>query len=194
MRDVDGDGVDELYVAVEAKTEGSGAATRIVEPVAILRFDADTDPKARNVIATLDDRLTRFLTAGDVDGDGKKEMVAAGFRSGLWLLRPGADPKGAWQIQQIDRRLVGLRARGAADRPRRRRQRRTLRRERRPGRGAPLRVAQRRLREGGHPHPQARRLGVHLEPDAGPRRAGAVAAPIPRSPEGRWRAEIRKLG
>jgi hypothetical protein len=108
VRDVDGDGVDELYVAVEAKTEGSGAATRIVEPVAILRFDADTDPKARNVIATLDDRLTRFLTAGDVDGDGKKEMVAAGFKSGLWLLRPGADPKGAWQIQQIDRASSGF--------------------------------------------------------------------------------------
>ncbi len=95
-------------MAVEAKTEGSGAATRIVEPVEILRFDADTDPKARNVIATLDDRLTRFLTAGDVDGDGKKEMVAAGFKSGLWLLRPDADPKGAWQIQQIDRNSSGF--------------------------------------------------------------------------------------
>jgi len=108
VRDLDGDGTDELYVAVEAKTEGSGAATRIVEPVEIRRFDADTDPQARNVVATLDDRLTRFLTAGDVDGDGKKEMVAAGFRSGLWLLRPGADPKGAWQIQQIDRNSSGF--------------------------------------------------------------------------------------
>ena len=100
--DVDGDGRDELYVSVEASTSGSGAATQIVEPVEILRFDADTDPKAHNVIATLDDRLTRFLTAGDIDGDGKKEMVAAGFKSGLWLLRPGADPKGKWNIQQID--------------------------------------------------------------------------------------------
>jgi len=106
--DIDGDGRDELYVAVEAKTEGSGAATRIVDPVEIRRFDADTDPKARNVVATLDDRLTRFLTAGDVDGDGNKEIVAAGFKSGLWLLRPGGDPKGAWQIQQIDRNSSGF--------------------------------------------------------------------------------------
>lgn len=108
VRDIDGDGRDELYVAVEATTEGSGPATRIVEPVEILRFDADTDPRARNVVATLDDRFTRFLTAGDVDGDGKKEVVAAGFKSGLWLLRPGADPKGAWQIQQIDRNSSGF--------------------------------------------------------------------------------------
>jgi len=108
VRDVDGDGRDELYVSVEARTEGSGASTRIVEPVEILRFDAGDDPKARHVIATLDDRLTRFLTAGDVDGDGKKEMVAAGFKSGLWLLRPGADPKGKWEIQQIDANSSGF--------------------------------------------------------------------------------------
>jgi hypothetical protein len=106
--DVDGDGRDELYVAVEARTEGSGAATRIVEPVEILRFDADTDPKARNVIATIDDRLLRFLTTGDIDGDGKKEMVAAGFKSGLWLLRPGANPKEKWQLQQLDRNSSGF--------------------------------------------------------------------------------------
>jgi hypothetical protein len=106
--DVDGDGRDELYVAVEAHTEGSGAATRIVEGVEIRRFDADTDPKARNAIATLDDRLTRFLTAGDLDGDGKKEMVAAGFKSGLWLLRPGADPKAKWDVQQIDKNSSGF--------------------------------------------------------------------------------------
>jgi len=108
VRDVDGDGRDELYVAVEAHTEGKGAQARIVEPVEILRFDAGSDPKAHTVIATLDDRLTRFLTAGDVDGDGKKEMVAAGFKSGLWLLRPGADAKGKWEVTQIDAKSSGF--------------------------------------------------------------------------------------
>ena len=175
--DIDGDGRDELYVSVEASTSGSGAATRIVEPVEIRRYDADTDPKARNVIATLDDRLTRFLTAGDVDGDGKKEMVAAGFKSGLWLLRPGERSEGQVERPADRRGLVGLRARRAADRSRRRRDRRALRRERRPGRGAPLRLEGRPLRERGDPHPQAGRLRVHLEPDAGPGRAGPVASP-----------------
>ena len=74
----------------------------LVAPVEIRRYDADTPPNAGSVIATLDDRLSRFLTAGDLDGDGKKEMVAATFSSGLWLLRPGADPKGAWTAQLID--------------------------------------------------------------------------------------------
>jgi hypothetical protein len=60
------------------------------------------------VIATIDDRLTRFLTAGDVDGDGKKELVAAAFSSGLWLLRPGADPKSAWRVESIDRDSGGF--------------------------------------------------------------------------------------
>jgi hypothetical protein len=108
VKDVDGDGRDELYVAVEAHTEGTGAATRIVEPVEIRRYDAGSDPTSRTVIATLEDRLCRFLTAGDVDGDGKKEMVAAGFKSGLWLLRPGADPKGAWKVEQIDASSSGF--------------------------------------------------------------------------------------
>ena len=108
VRDVDGDGRDELYVAVEARTEGTGTATRVVEPVEIRRFDAGTDPKAGIVVAKIDDRLLRFLTAGDVDGDGKKEIVAAGYKSGLWLLRPGADPKAAWQVQQLDRNSSGF--------------------------------------------------------------------------------------
>lgn len=109
VRDVDGDGRDELYVAVEAHTEVKDGQTRIVEPVEIRRYDAGTDPTKGVVIAKLDDRLCRFLTAGDVDGDGKKEMVAAGFKSGLWLLRPGSDPKGGeWKKELIDAQSSGF--------------------------------------------------------------------------------------
>ena len=55
---------------------------------AIRRYLADTYPTEGEIIATLDDKLCRFLTVGDVDGDGTLEMVAAAAEAGLWLLRP----------------------------------------------------------------------------------------------------------
>jgi hypothetical protein len=107
--DVDGDGRDELYVAVEALTRGSGASVEIVEPVEIRRYDEGTPPDARVVVARIaGERLTRFLTVGDVDGDGRREMVIASFRSGLWLARPGRDPRGEWSLESIDRESSGF--------------------------------------------------------------------------------------
>lgn len=100
--DVDGDGRDELYVAVEALTRGQDPNVEIVEPVEIRRYDADTAPNAGVVIARIDDRLTRFLTVGDVDGDGRREMFAAAFSSGVWMLRPGRDPRAEWSLERID--------------------------------------------------------------------------------------------
>ena len=103
--DVDGDGRDELYVAVEGHL---GADKSLEYPVEIRRYEADTAPEAGAVIATIQDRLSRFLTVGDVDGDGSRELVAAAFSSGLWLLRPGDDPNGAWEVELIDRDSAGF--------------------------------------------------------------------------------------
>ena len=106
VADVDGDGRDELYVAVEghmAKDTGV-----LIHGVEVRRYDADTAADAGRVIAQIPDRLCRFLTAGDVDGDSKQELVAAGFRSGLWLLRPGDDPMQPWSVESIDRDSGGF--------------------------------------------------------------------------------------
>ena len=105
--DVDGDGTDELYVAVEGQMGGDGGKS-IGDPVEIRRYEADTPADQGVVIATLQDKLTRFLTAGDVDGDGNKELVAAGFSSGVWLFRPGADPNALWAAEIIDRDSAGF--------------------------------------------------------------------------------------
>ena len=99
VADVDGDGRDELYVSVEAAEGGA---------VEVRRYEAGTDPKAGLAIATLYDPMARCLTAGDVDGDGRQEMVVAGKDSGLWLLRPGADAKAAWRSELIDAQSKGF--------------------------------------------------------------------------------------
>jgi len=81
VADMDGDGKDELYASVEAVSGGS---------VEVRRYRAGPLPARGETIAVLPDRLCRCLTAGDADGDGRREIVASTAKAGLWLLRPGA--------------------------------------------------------------------------------------------------------
>ncbi len=94
VADVDGDRRDELYVSVEAVSGG------VVE---VLRFDDGNLSAGGSRIATINDRMCRCLAAGDVDGDGRKELVAAAHKSGVWLLRPGSNPRQPWSVTSIDR-------------------------------------------------------------------------------------------
>jgi hypothetical protein len=91
VADVDGDGRDELYASVEAVSGGS---------VEVRRYRAGALPAPGETIALLPDQMCRCLTAGDVDGDGRREIAAAAAKAGLWLLRPGA-PGESWSRERI---------------------------------------------------------------------------------------------
>jgi hypothetical protein len=98
VTDLDGNGMDELYVVVEAVSGGR---------VEIRRFEADTPPEEGVAVAHLPDTQCRFLTPGDVDGDGHPEVVAAAYQSGLWLLEP-TEPGRPWRLQSIARDSGGF--------------------------------------------------------------------------------------
>ena len=77
--------------------------------VEIRRYTENADGRSSlTVVARLKDKLCRFLTAGDVDGDGNREIVAATNKSGLWLLRPDSEK---WDVSLIDKDSSRVRAR-----------------------------------------------------------------------------------
>jgi hypothetical protein len=97
--DLDGDGTSTLFSVVEAELEKVGGKSRISQPVQIREFTFSGGEATSKVIVNIKDAQTRFLTWGDVDGDGTSEMVAAAMKTGLWLLRQDG---GGWKAESFD--------------------------------------------------------------------------------------------
>lgn len=94
VADLDGDGTDELYAAKEGhvKKGDNGGPAVLVDPAKIVRFARNGKKWTETVVATLEnEKQCRFLLAGDLNGDGKNDLVAAGMETGLWMLDRGAD-------------------------------------------------------------------------------------------------------
>lgn len=111
VADVDGDGKDELYVVREGHVEKVGKAknakTQLKDPVKILRMDWNGKGYDEVIVASLEgEAQTRFLLAGDVDHDGRTDLVAAAMDTGLWLLKRSDD--GTFQSTVIDANSGGF--------------------------------------------------------------------------------------
>lgn len=99
VADVDGSGSPDLFAALEAEMTKEGGQQRIVDMVKIKRYHLDKGKFVESVIADLSDIFCRFLSAGDVNGDGSIDIVASTFRSGLWVLKRS---KNGWDKELID--------------------------------------------------------------------------------------------
>ena len=101
--DITGDKTAELFSVVEAEAIGK----TIVKPVQIRQYKRDEQQNFQyDIIATLQDRQTRFLVSGDFDQDGTIELVAAAMKSGLWLLDPQKD--GSFATTLIEKNSSGF--------------------------------------------------------------------------------------
>ncbi len=99
MTDLDGDGRPTLLAAVEADLGKDAGRDPSADKVVITEYTWDGGTYVGQARCKLADGLCRFLNAGDVDGDGKPEVIASTHKQGLWLVRPVGD---AWTTELID--------------------------------------------------------------------------------------------
>jgi hypothetical protein len=105
--DIDGDKKAEFFSVVEAHTEVENGQARIVNPVEIRQYSwAKDGTVSHTVVATIQDKQTRFLVPADYDGDGKIELVAAALKTGLFLLRRQKD--GTWTATNFEQNSSGF--------------------------------------------------------------------------------------
>ena len=98
VADINGDGKSEVFSVQEAIIKNK---KELVKPVTIRKYKYTKKGKWKiNEIAQITDRQTRFLIAEDFDGDGKKELIAAAMKTGLYRINP--EGGGKWTTTQFD--------------------------------------------------------------------------------------------
>jgi len=104
VADLDGDGKAALYAVLEAKTVAGKDCTQDPDmtPLRIVLYEPDGEGFTERAPMTLPDCMCRFLTWGDVDGDGTNELVAATKSAGLWLIRRPEREAGTTELIDAD--------------------------------------------------------------------------------------------
>jgi hypothetical protein len=99
VTDINGDGKSEVFSVQEAIIKNK---KELVKPVTIRKYKR-TKKGAWKIteIAQITDRQTRFLIAEDFDGDGKKELIAAAMKTGLYRINP--EGGGKWTTTQFEK-------------------------------------------------------------------------------------------
>lgn len=87
VADLEGRGQPDLYASVEPERKRGSGGVRVDDPLIIRRYRFDGDGVHETDIATFRDRQCRFLTYGDLTGDGQLELVASTMTTGVWMLR-----------------------------------------------------------------------------------------------------------
>lgn len=98
IADLDGDGRDELYGAREAENLRADFTSDEEGHLDRFAFD-DAGGVTRSQVGGLRGALCRFLVAGDVDGDGRPEIVASTSRDGIFVFAFGTD--GDWTRRKL---------------------------------------------------------------------------------------------
>jgi len=106
--DMNGDGTSELFSVLEAELDPNDKK-KIVKPVEIRQYFINEDGTFRyEVVATINDRQTRFLVPGDFDNDGQAELIAPALSTGVYHITPPSSGKGLWTVTLIDGNSSGF--------------------------------------------------------------------------------------
>ena len=100
VADLDKDKSAEVYVVWEGAIGKDG---KLEKPVEVIEYRLISGPGggvfAQKKVAEVPDRQMRVLAAGDVNGDGKIDLVGSSLKKGIWLFEKDGQ---SWKVTNID--------------------------------------------------------------------------------------------